>query len=288
MLHAPGNAAPLLQLRTTVVTVHDTMLWDRPEEAGLPRRFLHEVLPRALRAARRIITISRHSMGDIVRRFPFARGKIRVIPHGLDERFASPADPRAVQALRDKLGLRRPYVLYVGGWAPRKRADWAVRLLERWAARPAGRELELAMIGFAGQPADAVLEVARRAGLAERVRLLPYLSADELPLAYAGCEFVLYPTLYEGFGFPALEAQAAGKVVLMGRTSSLVELAGPAAGLLDGEDFDAWVAAGLRWLEHPADAAALAEASRQWARQFRWSAAAKATYGVYREALGWA
>ena len=283
LLHAPASFAPALQLSPTVITLHDTIAWDRFDGSDPGRRFLFTVLPRALRAARRIITISQHSRRDIVRRFPFTRNKIRVIHHGLDDRFLAPADPDGIAQLRQQLGLRRPYVLYVGGSVPRKRADWAVRLLAEWVT--AGQDLDLALLGLACQPTEPVLALAQSLGVRERVHVLPYLSADQLPSLYAGSELVVYPTLYEGFGFPALEAQAMGKVILMGRTSSLLELAGSSAQLLDCEDFPQWSAAGLRWLEAPDERAGVREAARQWAQGFRWERAARQTWCVYQEAL---
>lgn len=284
VLHAPGTFAPALQLSPTVVTVHDTLLWDEPQPSGSGRFYLYDVLPRALRRARRIVTISRHSWADIARRFPFTRRKMDVIYHGLDPRFLEPPAPEAVAAMRSAAGLDGPYVLYVGGSLPRKRAVWAVELLERWARAPRGRTLCLAMLGLAGQPTDEVLHAARRLGVAHRVRLLPYVDDARLPALYAGSEFVLYPTLYEGFGFPALEAQAAGRVVLTSRASSLLELAGPAARLLEPGDFEAWLRAGEVLLAHPDERDAPASAAREWARRFTWERAARQTAEVYRQA----
>lgn len=279
VLHCAANTAPSWQPRPTVITVHDTILWDEPSEAGLTRSYAGGPLARAVRRAAKIITISESSRRDIVERFPAVCGRLAVIPHGLDCRFREPVPADVRGRMRKEFGLVKRYVLYAGGAAARKRADWALRLTRAWLDQT-GADVVLALLGFSDQPQGAVLDEARRLSIENHIVLLPSVPEDLMPALYAECEFMVYPSIREGFGFPPLEAQACGKAILLSSTSSLPEVSGPAAILLPPLDWDAWVRAGVTLLTTPSSDAQ-SEASRLWAKQFQWSDAAKRTLAIY-------
>jgi alpha-1,3-rhamnosyl/mannosyltransferase len=277
VLHCTATTLPLWQPVPTVVTIHDTIPWDTGEFVP-PGFYRDRLLPLALRRCAKIITISEHSRRDIARLWPDLAAKVRVIRHGLDERFAAAtlAPPRP--ALR-AIGIGRPYLLYFGGPAARKRLDWTLELfraLER-------TDIDLIVCGVP----EGVRDSFRRHVAPEQrdhVVFAPFLAAEDMPSLYQNALAVLYPTLYEGFGFPALNAQAVGTPVLFSDVSSLRELVGPTSIVLAPEDTRVWLEAcrtivGRRIVEMAPDAA-----SRQWAAQFSWEKSADAHWEVYREA----
>jgi alpha-1,3-rhamnosyl/mannosyltransferase len=198
-----------------------------------------------------------------------------VFPHGLSPRYLAPAIPPLPASLI-AAGVRRPYLLYFGGEIPRKRLDWAIKV---WQAL--GRsDVRLVLCGLAA-PASATWRDALPAHLRDLVVPLPFVAENDVPSLYKHAEATLYPTLYEGFGFPALESQATGVPVLMSSVGSLKELSGPGAIVLPPDDFQAWVDACRRILYGDKPAAA---PSRQWARRFSWQRTLEQTLDVYRRA----
>lgn len=273
VLHCPQNSLPLWQPVPTVVTVHDRIEWD--ERAGW---YLDRLLPRAIARCAAVITPSRHSAGQILQHWPAISKKLHVIPHGIGPQFLeispSPLEPDLVA-----LGVSQPYLLYCGGLLPRKRLNWAIELFA------AIEEATLRLV-VCGVPAERHSEC--RATLApqlrERVRFMPYVPTQALARLYQNAVAVVYPTLYEGFGFPVLEARAVGTPVLFSPHSSLAELAGPGAVMLETEDRLAWIAALRRLLADYRSGRPPDRAAREWARQFSWEASAHAHLAVYRAA----
>jgi alpha-1,3-rhamnosyl/mannosyltransferase len=173
-------------------------------------------------------------------------------------------------------GVRPPYVLYVGGHVPRKRLAWAIDV---WAdATPA--DVQLVTCGVS---AEHVEQFRQRVPEPRRAGFLPlrFVAEEAMPGLYAGAVAVLYPTTYEGFGFPALEAQAMGRPLLMSAVGSLAELVGPSAQVLPVDDRAAWAAClGALAAEPPPPSSA----ARAWAAGFSWHRVAERIVALYREA----
>ncbi len=275
VLHAFGTWAPAWQPVPTVVTVHDVLPW-REEP---PSAYLTRVLPAAYRRAAAIVTPSESSARDIAGLWPELRDRITVIPWGIDARYVQ-SDTLPLPDQLAAQGVRPPYLLYFGGRIPRKRLDWAMQV---WG-RVAEHDSDLSLV-VCGLEADAHAEWRDRAAahLRDRLHCLDFVAEGDLPGLYAAAEAVLYPTLYEGFGFPALESQAVGTPVLMSAVGSLAELAGPGAVVLPPQDLGAWVAAveTIRRAGPRRD-----EAARQWARGFSWARAWRSLAEVYRRVRG--
>lgn len=248
----------------TATTVHDLVAFrsDAPARRSSERIEKATIRP-ALRRTRRLLCVSEATRADLAARWPATAGKSVTIPLAADALFAaalpSPAD--------------RPYVLTVGTLEPRKNLT---RLLDAWASlAPEERgEHELLVVGPKGWEQE---EVLRRAHGAPGVRLLGHVSDAELASLYAGSTVFAYPSLYEGFGLPVLEAMAAGATVLTSAVSSLPEVAGDAALLVDPTDVEAIRAGLARLLGDPALRARLAEAGRARATGFSWARTAAAT-----------
>jgi glycosyltransferase involved in cell wall biosynthesis len=279
VLHCAGNTVPFWQPVPMVVTIHDTMIWDRDE--AVPAGFYRDtLLPRAFARAAAIVTISEQSQRDILRRWPALAPKLHVIPHGVDPGFIA-ARPAPLDNVLQTAGIRAPYLLYCGGLMPRKRLPWA---LETFAALN-DAALQLVVLGVP-ESGHAAARDAISPELRARVCFAPFLAQTLMPRLYQNAAALLYPTLYEGFGFPALEAQAVGTPVLMSALGSLAELVGPGAVVLDPEDRDGWVATARAAVHSRRSGEGPNETVRRWAQRFTWEASAAAHLAIYRRAAG--
>jgi len=262
----------------TVVLVYDLVAF-RPgarvqRRAGAIERATIDV---GARRAAALVCISEATRRDLVARVPSVARRAVVAPLAADARFGSARAAAEAAATARRHGLTRPYALAAGTLEPRKNLG---RLLAAWEGLPdeARRAHELALVGPTGWEADAILARARSAG----VRVLGYVSDDELAALYAGATLFAYPSLYEGFGLPVLEAMQSGVPVITSTVSSLPEVAGDAALLVDPHDVGALRDALHALLADPGRRAALAAAGRERAAGFSWARFATTVRDVMR------
>ena len=275
ILHCTEGSLPWWQPVPTVVTLHDTLAWQEHDGSAFSRFYFDRLLPAALARCAAVITISESSRRDIVAMWPALEPKITVIPHGIGDEYLSDSSEQGVSELQASL-QGRPYIAYLGGPLPRKRFDWALEVL-RASGLPS---LELVACGFGAAARDNVRSKLP-AELAGRVHFAPFLSDKHLLSLYKGARAVLYPTLYEGFGFPAIEAQAAGAPVIFSPVSSLAELVGPLTLAVDTTDLSGWVAAVRKSFAMGTERVVLAAEARQWAQGFSWQRSFEAHRRVY-------
>jgi glycosyltransferase involved in cell wall biosynthesis len=257
-----------------VATVHDLGWQAHPELYNRRLRLMYGALfPWVVRRADHFIAVSRYTADDLVRRAGVSPAKIDVVYHGLDPAFATSGGAEA--ALTDQ----PPYVLAVGGVSPRKNTRRLIQAFARWRERGGPRAAYRLLI--TGTSLDA--EFARDgASLPAGVSLLGYVDKAELPRLYSGAAAFLYPAIYEGFGFPIIEAMASGTPVVTSTTGAAPEIAGGAALLVDPFDV-AGIEAGIERATMPDEAARLRALGHERARQFDWDAAAAETVEVYRK-----
>jgi glycosyltransferase involved in cell wall biosynthesis len=222
-----------------------------------------------VRRARALACISDATRRDLVARVPSAAPRAVVVALAASAHFATPGKPA--------MAIERPYVLAAGTLEPRKNLE---RLLEAWAGLPAAvRDAhELVLVGPAGWEAEAILARARDGG----VRVTGFVPDAELAALYGGCAAFCYPSLYEGFGLPVLEAMLAGAPVITSNVSSLPEVAGDAALLVDPLSVRDIRAALQRLLGDPAERDRLRAAGRARAASFSWDATATGLRDVLR------
>lgn len=279
LLHAPGTTLPFWQPVPTVVTLHDTIPWQTDEDPAWPPGFYRDrLLPMAYQRAAAVITISNNSRRDILARWPMLQQKLHVIPHGIDERYLD-AEPDFVPLEIGGQHVKEPFVLYIGGADPRKRLTWALQAW--WGLSP--DVPTLVICGVEPSAREAIRQMVPRQ-LQDRVIFAPFISEDDMPRVYMRATAVLYPTLYEGFGMPVLEAHAVGTPVLFSDVGSLGELKGPGAVVLPVDDLDAWVRALRLILQSRPMRFGPDRIARAWARQYSWDACADRTLAVYRAA----
>lgn len=279
--HSPYYLMPYRPGAPTVLTVYDCIPLRFPQHVSARARLLfRQTMRLALRAADQVIAISQATADDVRRLFGPLQQPLTVIPLAADDRFA-PQPAAAVAAVRDRLGLPEPYMLYVGSAKPHKNLP---RLLAAWERlQPTAAQLVIA--GAWDGRADAAPETAAALVARGALRLLGRAADADLPALYSGALGFVFPSLYEGFGLPPLEAMACGAPVIASRTAGLAETVGEAALLIDPADTAALVAALQRLLDDPALRADLAARGRAHAARFTWAQTAVATAAVYRQAV---
>jgi glycosyltransferase involved in cell wall biosynthesis len=282
----PAHVVPIGRPRNAVVTIHDLGYLAFPAAHTARRRLeLHLTTLWSVRAARRVIAISAATRDDLVRHYRADPARIAVVHHGLSGAQFRPAAPDEVAAARERHGLRRPYFLYLGTLQPRKNLERLIDAFARAAGSGALGEAELVIGGRRGWLSEQIERRAGALGLSGRVRLAGYLPDADLPALLSGALAFAFPSLYEGFGLPVLEAMACGAPVLTSATSSLPEVAGDAALLVDPHD-EAAIAAGLARLAADAGLRAeLRERGLAHAARFTWERCARETLDVLREAF---
>jgi glycosyltransferase involved in cell wall biosynthesis len=252
VLHCPTYRAPLRSRTPVVVTVHDLAVFRHPEAFNpWTRTYSRALVPRVVRAARRVIAVSEFTKRELVELVGLPEERVRVVPNAVDAVF-SPEGPAA----------EGDYVLAVGTLEPRKN-------LARLAAAAQRLGVELRVVGARGWG---------RVELPGSVQWLGEASDEELAALYRGARCLAYPSLYEGFGIPVLEAMACGCPVVTSAGGACEEIAGGAAVLVDPLDVDS-IAAGIERAGPE-----LREAGLERARHFSWTESAAATVEVYREA----
>jgi glycosyltransferase involved in cell wall biosynthesis len=281
LVHGPVFVGPLLSSCPVVVTIHDLSFIRFPELFRPVNRFYLTALTRlSARRARRLIAVSAHAARESAQLLGVPPERIDVVYHGVDPAF-HPLPAGEVLSFRERRGLPERFVFFVGTLEPRKNL---VRLVEAFArVRDGGTGLVL--VGGRGWSYDELFARVEALGLGDEIVFAGYVMNDELPLWYNAATVVAYPSVYEGFGLPVLEAQACGTPVLTSNTSSLPEAAGDAALMVDPYDVEA-IAAGLSQvltdesLRHQLRERGLVHAGR-----FSWPRAARETACVYRRAL---
>jgi alpha-1,3-rhamnosyl/mannosyltransferase len=236
---------------------------------------------RALRGATGLIAISEYTRDDLVRLLGIPEERIAVTHLGVRAGL-QPALEAEVAAFRRRHRLQPGYLLYVGGIDRRKNIPFLLEVLRTiLVERP---ETELVLAGTYRDDADfpELLERLRKTGLEERVRLAGYIAEDDLAPLYSGASVFVYPSLYEGFGLPPLEAMTCGTPVVAADATSLPEVLGHAALLVDPHDVGEFAEAIVTLLDHPERRRECSESGRRRAQRFTWEATARATLDAYR------
>lgn len=285
LFHGTNYEVPMCGRRPSVVTVHDLSLFLFPETheerlvARAKRRY-----PRMMRRARAIITPTNAVRNELCQEFSISQEKIQVIPEA-PRRLFQPVDHGIADGITRRMGIEGKFVLFVGTVEPRKNLVTLIRafshVLESTELKP-----QLVIAGRKGWLSEDLSSLIQQLDLADRITFTGYVSEENLRILYSSCEVCVYPSLYEGFGLPPLEAMACGAPVITSRIRAIEETVGEAAVLVDPNDSHALAGAIAEILTDPNMREKLSAAGLKRAAQFTWEETARQTMEVYRKVIG--
>jgi glycosyltransferase involved in cell wall biosynthesis len=285
VLHVQFTAPPFAPC-PVVTTIHDLSFEHLPETfKRRSRAQLRLTVRRTARKAALILTLSAFSRRDIIETYAVDPDRVIVTSAAAPAHFKPVASETELKASRDRYGIRANYLLSLGSIQPRKNLT---RLIEafQWlrTARPDDELPQLVLAGKRGWLDDQVFRAARQNALNESVKFIGYVPDADLPALYSGAQCFVYPSYFEGFGLPVLEAMQCGAPVIAGNQTSLPEVAGAAALLVDPFDTRALSAAIARVIDHPDYRAELRVKGLKRAAEFSWIETARLTLKAYEHA----
>ena len=287
LAHVPYFASPLFPTTPTVVTIHDLIPLILPAYRGsLLVRAYTRLVAAAARRANAVIADSQASKRDIVRLLGIPSHRVQVVYLAADEKFGPVRDETLVEAVRRRYGLPDRYILYLGGFDCRKNVATLLRAFAR-LRKPA--DLKLVIAGRLPERDTPFFphprRLAERLGLEERVAFIGWVAEEDKPALYSGAVAFVFPSLYEGFGLPVLEAMACGTPVVASNRASLPEVVGQGGLLVDPTDVDGLAAAIEAVLVDEGLQAELGERALAQAARFSWERTARETLAVYRKVI---
>jgi glycosyltransferase involved in cell wall biosynthesis len=279
LYHGPAFIVPLLKTCLQLVTIHDASFSLTPERHSFQRRaFYRVIVPTIMQSSDGIIAVSRSAKSDLLDVARVPAEKISVIPLGVDSHFQPVHEAHCLEYVRQKYSLPRDFILYVGMIEPRKNLE---TLVDAYLANSLASRFDLVLAGALGWNYSSLLQKIQASGVADRIRLPGYIPDSDLPALYTAAAAFAYPSFYEGFGLPVLEAMACGTPVVTSSISSLPEVAGTAALLTDPHDSGALASALETILTNPNLRCELSARGLQRARSFTWEETARKTLALY-------
>jgi glycosyltransferase involved in cell wall biosynthesis len=284
LYHAGAFVAPLLLNKPMVVTIYDLTFLRYPERLTRARQlYLQAFTKQTCQKARRILAISHSTKADLVELLGIEADKIDVTPLAHDPAIYKVLPKETVEAFRQAKNLPERFWFFLGTLEPRKNL---VTLIEAYARLAPNERLPLFLAGGKGWLTEPIFEAIERHKLADDIQTIGFVPSDEIALWYNSAEAFVYPSVFEGFGLPVLEAMACGTPVISSNVSSLPEVAEGAGLILPPQDIEAWEAA-LRKASSDGDwRKESSEKGLAKAKQFRWQECARLTIESYRKALG--
>jgi len=288
LYHAMAFVGPMLPYPPpTIVTIYDLSFIHYPQVLSSARRaYLSAFTRHTVQRAERVIAISHSTAQDVIDVFGVPPAKVDVAPCGTDFDRFRPLPPEQVGAFRVAKGLPEHFWLFLGTLEPRKNLP---TLLKAYAQLPPDTRPPLVLGGGRGWGYRPIFEAIAAHQLTDEVLLPGFIPADELPLWYNSADVFVYPSVYEGFGIPPLEAMACGTPVIVSDASSLPEVVAGSDGLrVPPLDIGAWVAALQMALDDTSWRERAAQTGRQAARRYTWDDTAQQTWASYQKVVGYA
>ena len=282
LFHGTNFELPLWNRRRTVLTIHDLSALKYPElhRPRLARR-ARVRLPLAAKLARAIITPTEAVKREVCLRFRLKAEKVTAI-HEAPRKVFQPLPLHQTLEIREHLGIENDFLLFVGTLEPRKNLLTLLKAFEQVLRHTSWRP-QLVVAGGEGWLMDETFSFLQESGISEHLRLAGYLDDKELRALYSSCKAFIYPSLYEGFGLPPLEAMACGAPVVATRIPALQETLGDAAILLEPVDVDGLARAIIDILENEDRRSTLISAGLKQVARFSWEDVAKQTYKIYQQ-----
>ncbi len=287
LVHGLVNVLPLSTKLPTIVTVHDLSFLRMPDKFQRAKRwYLTQLCRASVTKADHVIAVSRQTAADLAHFWNIKPKQISVIYNGVGAAFA-PAPAADVATFRQKRGLPVRFLLYLGTLEPRKNLLLLIRAYARWRAQTTAerREVKLVIAGAKGWFYEQIFALVKQLDLEDIILLPGFVPAEELPDWYRAAEAFVYPSLFEGFGLPVLEAMACGVPVICSDAGSLLEVVGDNALIFPALDEDALVARLHEFFADAASRQALRAGGLARAQQFSWQQTARATLDLYHAVL---
>ncbi len=285
--HVPQNGIGLPREKKClqVVTIHDLIPYVYPETVG--RKYLQnflEEMPRIMESSDHIITVSECSKRDIQYIFDYPAEKISVIPEAPEPMYRMLSLDAAKDFLRQKYGISGNFILYLGGFGPRKNVRGLI-VAFALALKEMKEPCRLVLPGRWQKESDPLEHMLHALNIADKVILPGYVAVDHLPYFYRAAQLFVYPSFYEGFGLPPLEAMACGTPVIASNTSSIPEVVGDGACLVNPFDTVSMAEHIYRLLNDEEARLELAEKGRQQVKKYSWAKTAAYTARVYEKMM---
>ena len=286
LLHAPVYVGPLLAPCPLVVTIHDLSFYLYPELfPPMNRLYLQEATKRTVKKAAAVIADSESTARDIKSVLGAPQDRITVIPAGVGREMRPLHDPRRIEMFRASHNLPKRFILFLGTLEPRKNIPVLLEAYARFVSR-CSYEHRLVLVGGKGWYYNTIATAIDKLDLRNRVLLPGYVPEQELPLWYNAADLFVYPSLYEGFGLPPLEAMACGTPVIVSNASSLPEVVGAAGSVVEANDATALAQAMEQLLDDEDLRQQRIGAGLERARTYSWRTTALRTCELYHELLG--
>lgn len=285
VLHVPAFAMPFVRgaARRTVVTVHDLIGIIFPEHLSLPSRFYwSKWLPSVNRNADRLIVDSECTKKDVVRYMQFDPEKVRVVPLAVDEKFTSQKKGREIEEVCSKYSIQQPFLFFLGNVEPRKNLPRLIRAFRRLKSEQR-IEHHLVIGGSRSWHYPELAESCKESGVMESIKFIDYVEENDLAPLYRASELFIFPSLYEGFGLPILEAMACGVPVIASNVSSIPEVGGDAVYYVNPYNEEEIARAIHEVLRDRGIREELQRKGFEQARQFSWKRTAEETRRVFGE-----
>ena len=284
VIHGPGYTTPAVGLCPRVVTIHDLQYRYYPEV--YPRGqylFFKTFIPLSAKTSTAIITDANSTKMDLEKMLSIPSEKVTVVHLAPDPRFAQPVSPNVMQAVRKEYQLPDKYILTVSSFRPQKNT---LRLIEAYSQLRKRRvKHKLVLVGRKLSPYSDVQQLIQRLELENEVIVTEYVSDEKLPAIYAGADLFVFPSFFEGFGIPVLEAMACGLPVVLSNVASLPEAGGEAGYYVDPYSVDEIAEAMHNVLTQPALRESLSRKSQAHAKNFSWERVARETMQIYQNAV---
>jgi alpha-1,3-rhamnosyl/mannosyltransferase len=285
LFHGTNFDVPLWRRCATVLTIHDLSSLLHPEtHTGRSVQRARRRLPLMVRTADAVITPTESVRGELSKRLNVTPEKLFAVPEAAREIFR-PMDFAETESVRRRLGIGDEFLLAVGTIEPRKNLAVLVSAFEEVTRSRTTARLQLVIAGGAGWLSGPLFDAIRKSPARDRILLTDYLHDEDLRALYASCRAFIYPSIYEGFGLPPLEAMACGAPVIVSRIPALVETTGDAAWHFDPKNVGELSEKILELLGDENARLSLSVAGRERAAEFSWEQTARLTWKVYEEAL---
>ena len=289
LLHSPHYVLPLLCRRRSIVTIHDCIHLLFPEYLPnrMAPRYAKAMMGSAIRRSDLVLTVSEASRRDILDFYPWASAdRVEVVPNAIDDAILEDPGEEEMERVRERYQIRGRFILYVGNIKPHKNLERLIAAFGRLKERPGHEDVKLLIIGDEINKYAGLRRSVEAAGVRQDVRFFGFVPVRTLSALYRLASAFAFPSLYEGFGLPPLEAMACGTPVVTSRLSSLPEVVGDAAVLVDPYSVDEIADALERVLGDDVLRAGLVARGRERVSLFSWDRSVRKVHAHYMKVLG--